>query len=82
MISIFINMMSVSFFLMGLPKMIKHFTDLKKKGARIYDPFLKILECYKCTTFWFVLFWSLDFFFACQLSVIAFLIEKYIINKY
>lgn len=79
---IFINMMCVSFFIMGLPNMIQQFIDLKKRGSRIYDPILKILECYKCTTFWVVLFWSLDFFMACQLSLVAFLIDKYIISKY
>jgi len=82
MIMIFINMLCISFFVMGIPDMIRNLVDLKKKGSRIYDPILKILECYKCTTFFVVLFFTLDFFFACQLSGVAFFIDKYIISRY
>jgi hypothetical protein len=82
MIILFLNMICVSFFLIGVPDMIQSFLDLKKRGARIYDPILKILQCIKCTSFWVTLFFTLSFFTACQVCLLAFIIDKYIISRY
>ena len=79
---IYVNILCVAFFVLGLPQMINSIIKLKEKGAKIYDPFITIIECYKCTTFWVALAMSGSFFVACQLSVIAYIVDKYIISKY
>lgn len=75
-------MITISFFIMGTKDIIGNFIALKNKGAKIYDPFLTMLDCIKCVSFWLTLIMTGSFIIACQVSFVAYLLDKYILSKY
>lgn len=80
---IFINIITISFFILGLPDMIRNILDLRKKGAKIYDPIVKMFECYKCVAFWTALIMTGgNFVLATQVHCIGYVLDKYIISKW
>ena len=75
-IIILLNMIVVSFFAYGLRDMINNFLKLKEKGARFYDPFIDIISCLKCLSFWITMIWTGSFIIACYVSFIWFITFK------
>ena len=81
MMMILINIIGISFLLIHYDEFINIFNDILKNYKRILLLPKKILECFKCTTFWVSLIMTGDIGLSAFLSLIGFIIDKYIISS-
>ncbi len=79
-INLILSIVSVSFFATHTSEFIEELNQILKNKRNILKIPGKILMCMKCTSFWVTLIWTQDFLLSTQISLLAFLFDKYILT--
>jgi len=79
-IYVIIQIICLSWFLTFANDFINEANEILKNKKNIFKIPTKILQCIKCTAFHVTLIWTQDFLLATQISLLAFLLDKYIIS--
>jgi len=75
-----IQLISVFWFFTHTEEFIEELNLILKRFKNIFKIPLKIIGCIRCLSFWGTLIYTQDFVFACQVSLIAFIIDKYVLS--
>ncbi len=73
-----IKVIAFGFFLTGVPNLFKNLMTIRKR-KRIID-WLDLMACIKCNVFWITLITTQDIWWASVASMVAYLVDKFIIN--
>lgn len=77
-ITILIKAICLGFVLTGLPDIYRNILTIGKR-KRLID-FLGLMNCIKCNAFWIALVLSQDIWIASAASLIAFIIDNYLLG--
>ena len=80
-LEIIIKIISLAFFFSHTEEFFDEINLIAEKKKNIIKIPGKILKCIKCNSFWLTLIFSQDFFLATQISLLAYLLDKYLLNK-
>lgn len=76
-----INLIAVAWFITQAENFLEEINQILKNWKRIFKIPIKIISCIKCASFWLTISWTQDFVLACQVSLFASLLDKYLLSS-